>query len=209
MMLSAYRYLRTFLSQERKTGGVSPPKILIVILAILALAGVSWPKAYSDTIEDGLYSGTIPSSVINLAWHTEREHSSKNISDIAGKFSSYFEPDAQGLDIKKDFVVFLSGSYAIVNGHLSDRLLAWVPEEFRHVISSADIGNKDCSVIPLYVADNQKIFIVVANLLREDDEVERVCFLYGVRSALNLPMSDVSQYSSDELLAKTVSEVRK
>ena len=48
---------------------------------------------------------------------------------------------------------------------------------------------------------------VAKHLLREDDELERICFIYGIRSALNLPMSGVSQYSSDELLAKTVAEI--
>jgi hypothetical protein len=208
-MLSAYINRRTLLAVDRKVRRVSPPKIMILLFAVLALVGASWQKAYSDSTKDGLYSGTVPSSVVNLAWHTERERSSKNIADIAGTFSSYFESNANGIDTKRDFVVFLSGSYAIENGHLTDRLLAWVPEDFRYLISSIEIENKDCSILPLYFRDNQKIIIAVANLLREDDEVERICFLYGVRSALNLPIYAVNQYSSQELLLKTVSEVGK
>jgi len=209
MLLSEYRDQRIFFSLERKVRGVYPSFILLFLWAMLMLFAFSLERAYSDTIKDGLFSGTVPSSVANFSWHTERERSSKNISEISRKFSSYFEPDSGKLDIKRDFVVFLSGSYAIENGHLSERLLTWVPEDFRHIISSADVGNKDCSIFPLYVENNQRILIVVANLLREDDEAERICFLYGVRTSLNMPMSEISQYSSDEILQRTITEVRK
>ena len=113
------------------------------------------------------------------------------------------------VDTKKNFVVFLSGAYAVENRHISERLLTWLPEDSRASLMTADVGNKDCSVIPLYLQNDQKVFIAVANLLREDDEDERIWFLYGVRTALNLSVSDIGQFSSHALLQNTITDVDK
>ena len=181
-----------------------PPTLLLVGLLILLCS-----PAGADTSVNGLFSGTVPSRLLNFSWHTERERSSNNISDASKKLAEGFGNAPGAVDTKKDFVVFLSGAYIVENGHLSKRLLTWLPEDSRALIMSAEVGNKDCSIVPLYLKNDQTVLIVVANLLREDDEVERICFLYGVRTALNLPMSEIDQFSSHELLQNTITEADK
>jgi hypothetical protein len=173
-----------------KKGGLSHTRLYPVLLALLC------SPTSADTLVNGLFSGTVPSRLLNLSWHTERERSSNNISDASKQLAEGFGNTPGAVDTKKNFVVFLSGAYAVENGHISERLLTWLPEDSRASLMTADVGNKDCSVIPLYLQNDQKVFIAVANLLREDDEVERICFLYGVRTALNLSVSDIGQFQA-------------